>query len=97
LLSLVGGAIDMIHEVPEEIVKDTRLCLHKHGCLSSCAIFPQCVTMGEKKYNGLVVKKKPYCLDECLYHVNATDQDIDDNLSLCYCPVFVNIFKVMEG
>jgi Zn-finger protein len=52
--------------------------------------------MGEKKYNGLVVKKKPFCLDECLYHANATGQDID-NLSLCYCPIFMNIFKVMEG
>jgi hypothetical protein len=82
----------MIHEIPEEIIENSKRCRYKHGCLSSCAIFPQCLSMGEKKGNGIVVKKKPYCLGECLYHMKTTDPKINKS-SLCFCPVFAEINK----
>lgn len=28
LVSLVGGVIEMIYEIPEDLVENTRLCLH---------------------------------------------------------------------
>ncbi|MBU0663081.1 MAG: hypothetical protein KJ990_00910 [Proteobacteria bacterium] len=82
----------MTCEIPEGIIEETRLCLHKHGCLSSCAIFPQCMVMGEKMGDGIVVKKKSYCIGECLYRVKIAGQDIN-KLSLCFCPVLAEVYK----
>ena len=83
----------MICEIPEEIIENTKLCLHKHGCLSSRAIFPQCMAVGEKRGDGIVVKEKPYCLGSCLYRSDITGQGMNE-LSLCFCPVYVEISKM---
>ncbi len=83
----------MIYDIPEEIIKNTKLCLHKHGCLSSRAIFPQCMAVDEKRGDGIVVKKKLYCLGSCLYHSDIIGHGIND-LSLCFCPVYVEISKI---
>lgn len=83
----------MIYKIPEEITENTILCRHKHGCLSSCAIFPQCMAVGEKRGDGIVVKEKPYCLGNCLYRSDIMGQGINE-LSLCFCPVYVEISKM---
>ncbi len=83
----------MIYKIPEEITENTTLCRHNHGCLSSGAIFPQCMAVGEKRGDGIVVKEKPYCSVNCLYHSDITGQGIN-KLSLCFCPVYVEISKM---
>ena len=92
-LSFVSGAIEMMYKIPEEIMKSTKQCRHKHGCLSSCAIFPQCMAIGKKRGDGIVVKEKPYCLGNCLYRSDITEQGMNE-LSLCLCPVSVEISKM---
>ncbi len=83
----------MIYKIPEEIIENTILCRHKHGCLSSRAIFPQCMAVGEKRGDGIVVKEKPYCSVDCLYHFDIKGQG-NNELSLCFCPVNVEIDKM---
>ncbi len=90
-------AIEMIYEIPEEIIENTKQCLHRHGCLFSCAIFPQCIAIGKKRGDGIVVKKKSYCLENCSYHYDITCQGQGmKELFLCFCPVYVEISTMNE-
>jgi len=85
----------MIYEIPEEIINNTKLCYHKHGCLVSSAIFPQCIPTGKKGDDWIEVKKKSYCLGGCLYATDIKGNDKDkDAYALCFCPVRCNIFKM---